>query len=205
MLMRKSTPAAKTGRMSAMVVGVLVYAGAHASPAAGVDSMDALPPGAPLYGYIRAARSGATVAAKPTANFDVMNRGVAGSAPGLSVAVDTSLSDLVARLRRAFGSDLGLSSTRAQQDEREVLLTNTDALVRTKVRLAQGKEWHSFLYADMGAADSALRWQSAAGIRGGHGVDLLGGWRHVTYHFSPGKGFDSLEFNGPFLAATLAW
>ncbi len=133
------------------------------------------------------------------------DRPVAGSAPGLSVAVDASLSDLMARLRCAIDSGFGLSSERAQQDEREVLPTNSDAFVRTEVRLTQGKNWHSFLYADMGAADSALRWQSLAGIRGGHGVDLLGGWRHVTYHFSPGKGVDSLDFNGPFLGATLAW
>jgi hypothetical protein len=130
---------------------------------------------------------------------------VAGSAPGLSAPVDASLSDILARLHYAFGSDLGLSSDRARQGEREVLVRNSDAFVRAKVRLTLGKEWLGFLYADMGAADSALKWQGLAGIPCGHGVDLLGGWRHVTYHFSPGQGFDSLDFNGPFLGATLAW
>ena len=38
---------------------------------------------------------------------------------------------------------------------------------------------------------------------GAHGLDLLGGWRRVTYHFSPGRGLDSLDFDGPFLGATL--
>jgi hypothetical protein len=61
------------------------------------------------------------------------------------------------------------------------------------------------VYADMGARDSALKWQGLAGIRGGHGVDLLGGWRHITYRFSPGTGFDLLDFSGPYLGATLAW
>jgi hypothetical protein len=56
----------------------------------------------------------------------------------------------------------------------------------------------------MGAADSALKWQGLAGIRS-HGLDVLCGWRHVTYHFSPGRGLDSLDFDGPFLGATLVW
>jgi hypothetical protein len=132
-------------------------------------------------------------------------RPVAGSAAGLSAPVDASLSDLLARLHYAFGSELGLSSDRARQGEREVLVRNPDAFVRAKVRLSLGKEWLGFVYADMGAVDSALKWQGLAGIPCGHGVDLLGGWRHVTYHFSPGQGFDSLDFNGPFLGATLAW
>jgi hypothetical protein len=111
------------------------------------------------------------------------------------------MSDLRSRLHYAFGSDPGLSSERARQGE----LRNADAFVRATLPLTLGKEWLGFVYADMGAADSALRWQGLAGIHGGHGVDLLGGWRHVTYHFSPGIGFDSLDFNGPFLGATLAW
>ena len=245
MLTRKSTPATKTGRMSAAALGMLLCASAHATPAAGADSADALPAGALLYGYFRQARGGASVPAQRTANFNeilrrtddpahvsfdgeaaqpagltagatarvrgqaralaAQYRPVAGSAPGFSAPVDASLSDLLARLHYAFGSDLGLSSIRARQGEREVLLRNSDAFVRAKVRLTLGKEWLGFVYADVGAADSALRWQGLAGIRGGHGVDLLGGWRHVTYHFSPGRGFDSLDFDGPFLGATLAW
>jgi len=129
---------------------------------------------------------------------------IAGSPRGLA-SIDSSRSDLLARLHRAFGSDSGLPSDRARQDEREVLLRNSDAVVRAKLRLSMGKGWPGFVYADMGATDSALKWQGLAGVHGGHGVDLLAGWRHVTYHFSPGAGLDSLDFNGPFLGATLAW
>jgi hypothetical protein len=150
--------------------------------------------------------AGATARVRGQARVLVaQSRSVAGSAPGLSAPVDACLSDLLARLHYAFGSDLGLSSDRARQGEREVLVRNSDAFVRAKVRLTLGKEWLGFVYADIGAADSALKWQGLAGIPCGHGVDLLGGWRHVTYHFSPGQGFDSLDFNGPFLGATLAW
>jgi hypothetical protein len=150
--------------------------------------------------------AGATARIRGQAHAPASRLGpVAGLAPGVSASVDASVSDLLSRLHYAFGSDPGLSNERARQGEGEVLLRNADAFVRALLPLTLGKEWPGFVYADMGAADSALRWQGLAGIHGGHGVDLLGGWRHVTYHFSPGRGFDSLDFNGPFLGATLAW
>lgn len=130
---------------------------------------------------------------------------VAGSTLGLSAPVDATPSDLLTRLHYAFGGDLGLSSDRARQGEHEVLLRNSDALVRGSIRLTPGKRWNVFMYADIGAADSVLKWQGLAGIRSSNGLDLLGGWRHVTYHFSPGRGFDSFDFDGPFLGATFAW
>lgn len=184
--------------MTAAALGMLLYASAHTTSVAGADSADTLPAGGPLYGYFREARGGASVPAQQTDRF-------ARSAPGLGVRVDASPSDLLARLHYAFGRDLGLSSNRARQDEGELVLRNSDAFVQAKVRLTLSKEWRGFVYADIGAADSELRWQGLAGIHAGLGVDLLGGWRHVTYHFSPGRGFDSLEFNGPFLGAALAW
>jgi hypothetical protein len=190
---RKSTPATKTGRASATALGMLLCASAHTTPAASVDSEDALPAGTTSYGYFREARGGASEPAQRTDNFNEIR--------GAEVVQRTVL----ARLNKAFGIDLAPSSDRAKQSDSEVLLRNADAFVRAKVRLTLGQKWHSFVYADMGAADSALRWQGMAGISGGHGIDLLGGWRHVTYHFSPGMGFDSLDFNGPFLGATLTW
>jgi hypothetical protein len=245
MLTRKTTSATKPGRMSVAALGMLLCASAYITPAAGAGSADALPPGTPLYGYIREARGGASVPAQRTADIDEIRRRtddptpnsfdgeaaqpagltagatarvrgparvlaaqyrpVAGSVSDLSAPIDASRFDLLARFHFAFGSDLGFSSDRARQGDREVLLRNSDAFVRAKIRLTLGEQWLGFVYGDLGAVDSALRWQGLAGIRCGHGVDLLGGWRHVTYHFSPGSGFDSLDFNGPFVGATLAW
>jgi hypothetical protein len=127
-----------------------------------------------------------------------------GLPPELSAPVDVSLSELLARLHCAFGSGSG-SSDGPRQVERPALLRNPDALVGATVRRPLREQWLVFVYADLGAADSALRWQGLAGIHAGMGVDLLGGWRHVTYRFSPGAGLDSMEFNGPFIGATLAW
>jgi hypothetical protein len=103
------------------------------------------------------------------------------------------------------GSDSRLPDPPPRQDEVVVLLSNSDAFVRANMHLTLSTSWRGFVYADIGATDSQLRWQGLAGVHPGRGVDLLGGWRHVTYRFSPGKGFDSLEFNGPYLGASLAW
>jgi len=204
MLTRKSTPATQTGRWSAAALGVLLCASAHTAPVTGTDSVDAWLADDPPHGYFRETRGGASVPAQRTINFNevppstdrLVHFAFDGEAPQPAI---------LARLHHAFGGDPGLWSDRAGQAESEVLLRNSDALVRAKVGLTLGKTWRGFVYADMGATDSTLKWQGVAGIRGGHGVDLLGGWRHVTYHFAPGMGFDSLDFNGAFFGATFIW
>jgi hypothetical protein len=210
MLIRKSTPATKTAHLFAAILGVLLWAGAHATPMADADSVAALPAGAALYDFARVSfYREASQSAGPTAAVAVRIRTLAlqyglaaGSAPRFSAPSDASAVELLARLRRAFATYPGGP---ARQGEREGLLRNSDAFVRANVRMSLGKEWLGFVYADVGAADSALKWQGLAGIRSGHGVDLFGGWRRVPYHFSPGNGLDSLDFYGPVLGATLAW
>ncbi len=100
--------------------------------------------------------------------------------------------------------DLRLPGIRERESDHEILLRNTDALVGARLWLTPGKKQPAFVYVDVGATDSSLRWQGLAGVHGSHGIDLLGGWRHVTYHNAPGSGFDSIDFDGPFLGATLA-
>src|SRR5262249_10873477 len=157
--------------ITAVALGMLLAANAHATRAAGVDAADVLPVNTALSG-VPAFRS------------------LAGT-PGIDPRLDESLSHFLARL--------------PQQRDLEVLLRNSDALVRATVRLNLGQEWLGYVDADMGATDSAVRWQGMAGIHGGRGLDVLGGWRRVTYRFSPGAGLDSLDFDGPFLGATFAW
>jgi len=74
MLTPKSTPAMKTGRMSAAALGMLLYVGAHNTQAAGADSADASPAGTPLYGYFREARGMAAAPAQRTVNFNDIPR-----------------------------------------------------------------------------------------------------------------------------------
>ena len=190
--------------MSAVALGMLLCASAHATPVTGTDSTDVSAEHDPPHAYFREAGGGASVLAQRTLNFNEIPRPHDGLVH-FAFAVEAPQPAILAKLHDAFRSDLGLSSDRASQAESEVLLRNSDAFVRANVRLTLGKKWRGFVYADVGAADSALRWQGVAGIRGSHGVDVLGGWRHVTYRFTPGMGFDSLDFNGPFLGATFTW
>src|SRR5215469_14201466 len=202
MLTAKSTAAVKTGRMSAAALGMLLYAYAHNTQAAGADSAEASPAGTLLYGYFREGRGIAATQAQQIVDFNDRRA----TADRVHIYLDGGAAHpaVLAGLHHASG-DLALSSNRATQGEPEVPLRNSDAFVRAKVRLTLGKNWLGFVYADVGAADSALKWQGLAGIRSGHGVDLFGGWRHITYHFSPGMGLDSLDFRGPFFGGTLAW
>lgn len=213
-MVRKSTPATKTGHVSAAALGILLCAIAHPTTAAGGDSPDALFRGAAPHGYFCGARSGASLSTRWTNNFDEICRcpeestHICLDGEAVQPASPTAYAggqDLLTRLHYVFGSDVGLSSDRARQEQSEVLLKNSNAFVRAKIPVTLGREWRGFVYVDVGAADSALRWQGLVGIRGGHGVDVLGGWRHVTYHFNAGSGFDSLDFDGPFLGATLTW
>ena len=204
MLTGKLTPATKKGRLSAATLGILLCASTHATPVTGANSADALPADGPRYGNFREARNGTSGPVQRTVNFKEIPRPSDGL---VHFAFDGEAPQpaIVARMHYAFVRDLGLSSDGASQGESEVLLRNSDALVRAKARLTLSKKWLGFVYADMGAADSAIKWQGVAGIRDDHGVHVLGGWRHVTYHFSPSSGLDSLDFNGPFLGATLTW
>jgi hypothetical protein len=131
-------------------------------------------------------------------------RPAGGSASSFSGPSDTSQPDPPARFHHDFGSGFLSGGDGARGDRREVLLRDSGALVRAKLRLTLGKEW-LFVYGDMGPADSTLGWQGLVGIRIGHGANLVGGWRHVTYYFSPGRDFDSLDSDGPFLGAQRAW
>lgn len=214
MLTRRAASGTKTGHWPVAAIGMLLGA-STLPPAAGADSADAFPAGAPLYAYFHQLAGGARSAPRPdnsdahlSGQFRALSaphRPVAGSAPSLDAPVDAPVSELLARLHCAFGRDLVLSGQTALRGARAVLFGNSDAFVQTQMRFALGKEQRGFVYADMGAADSALKWQGLAGIHARADVDLVGGWRHVTYRFSPGNGFDSLDFNGPFLGATLAW
>ena len=103
------------------------------------------------------------------------------------------VSDLPARFRYVF-----------DDHAREVFLRNSQPLIRAKLRMNPGREW-LFVYADMGGGNSPVRWQGLVGIRVGQDAHLLGGWRRVTYDFSPGGEFDALDFDGPFIGAQRAW
>ena len=197
MLSRTSTSATKAGRAVAALF-LLLCAAAYSTPATiGVDAGD---------GSAANLLSGA--AAPTRVQWHLLDAQYhPGTAPASTPnAADAAFaSDRRVKLRYGVGSDHGLATDRPHPIEGDELVRNSDAILRADVRLTLVNEWRGFVYADIGATDSEVRWQGLAGLHHRLGVDLLGGWRHVTYHFSPGRGLDSLEFKGPFLGAALAW
>lgn len=212
---RKSTAAMKMARIFTAGLGVFLSVGTFAAPAPDTDLADARASTA-VYAYFREARDGNLLPAPRTVDpteirdsapyLDALAHQyrTAQTQPGFSAAVDASLLGPLSQLDSVLDRDLQLSSNRMRQDESEVLLRNSDSLVRAKLRMNLGRDW-LFLYGDVGSWDSALKWQGLVGIRVGHGANLFGGWRHVTYYLSPGRDFSSLDSEGPFVGAQRSW
>ena len=77
--------------------------------------------------------------------------------------------------------------------------------VRGRANLGQGK-WFLPYYLDVGAGDSKLTWQAAAGV-GYHfnWGDLTAVYRHLDYDFESDSFIQDLDFSGPAIAASFNW
>src|ERR1700741_755297 len=128
----------------AAALGMLLSASALATRAAGVDAAEVLLANTALYGFpARVSADGegpqsTGLAASPTTRVSVSPRVLAAQyrslagTPGIDPRLDESLSHFLARLP-------------AQRDL-QVLLRNSDALVRATVRMNLGREWLGFVY-----------------------------------------------------------
>lgn len=87
-------------------------------------------------------------------------------------------------------------------------LTNWDAIVGVKGRLAFGDrgQWFVPYYADVGTGDSDLTWQAMGGLGYSFGWgDVIAAWRYIDYDMKSGSRIESLNFNGPAIAAVFRW
>jgi hypothetical protein len=90
----------------------------------------------------------------------------------------------------------------------EAKLSNWDAIVGLKGRAAFGDErkWFVPYYADVGTGESKLTWQAIAGIGYSFGWgDVVASWRYIDYDMKSGKKIESMNFNGPAIAAVFHW
>jgi hypothetical protein len=113
--------------------------------------------------------------------------------------------DIKPRLTYGLHGDVSSIPTGSRGGNIEVKATNWDAIVGVKARYAFGDrlQWYVPLYADVGAGDSRLTWQAAAGI--GYAFswgDIAGLWRYVRYDFKSDDAIQDLKFNGPMLGVT---
>jgi hypothetical protein len=83
-----------------------------------------------------------------------------------------------------------------------------DAVVGAKGRFAlsgDGK-WKALFYGDVGAGESDLTWQAAAGVSYAFGWgEVTGMWRYLAYELKDGSAVSDIKFNGPMVGATFRW
>ena len=78
--------------------------------------------------------------------------------------------------------------------------------VKGRTRLGSSGRWTLPFYLDVGAGDSDLTWQAAAGVSYGFKWgELTAMWRYLAYELKPGLSIEELKFNGPLIGATFRW
>jgi len=82
-----------------------------------------------------------------------------------------------------------------------------DGIVGVKGRLALGaSDWSVPFFADVGAGESKLTWQAAAGISYGFKWGEISAlYRYLSYEMKSGKDLQDITFSGPMVGATFRW
>jgi hypothetical protein len=98
---------------------------------------------------------------------------------------------------------LGPGQSRSISDS----LSTWDAIVGLNGNASLGERWYMPYYVDVGAGDSKLTWQAAAGIgfRAGRVVDLALVYRHLEWDFDSTRLIDDINFSGPTLGVIFRW
>ena len=82
-----------------------------------------------------------------------------------------------------------------------------DAIVGVKGRATLGQsKWYVPYYLDIGAGQSNLTWQGAAGVGYSFdGVDVTLVYRYLDYNQSSGEPIEDISFSGPALGVSFRW
>lgn len=118
------------------------------------------------------------------------------------------LLDIKPRLDWGLNGDLATIPIASRGGSLEVKDSNWDAIVGVKARYAFGDRlrWYVPIYADVGAGDSRLTWQAAAGV--GYAYDwgdIVALWRYMSYDMKSDDAIQDLRLNGPMLGVTFRW
>jgi hypothetical protein len=131
-----------------------------------------------------------------------------GSPLAIDAIAGARLLDIDQDINWNISGDIGPLSPAGRSGSFHSKPSNWDAIVGVKGRYALGSEgrWAVPFYVDVGAGQSQLTWQAAAGISYGFAWgELTGMWRHVAYEMKSGQSFDDLSFDGPMAGVTLRW
>ena len=162
---------------------------------------------------------GVDVPASVTADLDLGIKGSAWTIAGewrlqstreatVDVLLGARYLDVKPRLSFGLNGDVDSIPTASRGGSFEIKASNWDAIVGLKARYAFGDrlQWYVPLYADIGAGDSELTWQAAAGLGYSFGWgDVVGAWRYLRYDLKSDQAVQDLSFNGPMIGVTFRW
>ncbi len=126
----------------------------------------------------------------------------------LDVIGGARMLDIQQKLNWQLSGNVGPIALPDRSGARSVDMRNWDAIIGAKGRATFGerRQWFLPYYLDVGAGDSKLTWQAMAGVGYTFGWgDLVGVWRYVDYQMKSGKPIESMNFNGPAIAAAFRW
>jgi hypothetical protein len=132
----------------------------------------------------------------------------ANPAATLDLLAGARLLDIEQRLGWNITGNVGAIPLPERSGESTVGLSNWDAIVGLKGRLALGSDgkWFAPYYADIGTGNSDLTWQVMGGI--GYSFkwgDVVAAWRYLDYDMKSSSTVQSLNFNGPAISAVFRW
>ena len=126
----------------------------------------------------------------------------------LDVVAGARLFDMRQTFAYEVTGNVGSIPTAGRAGTSEAKLSNWDAIVGVKGRMAFGesRKWFVPYYLDVGTGESDLTWQAMGGIGYSFGWgDVVAAWRYLDYDMKSGKKIESMTFNGPAIAATFHW
>ena len=135
-------------------------------------------------------------------------RVLSGPATLVDVLAGARMAHIEQELRFALSGALGPLPPASRTGRAESTQTLWDAIVGVKGRHAfgEGRRWSLPFYLDVGAGESKLTWQAAAGLGYAFSwgqVSLL--WRHLAYEMKAGQPTKDLSFDGPMLGASFTF
>ena len=135
-------------------------------------------------------------------------RAVTDPAAPVDVFAGTRLFDLKQSLDWHLSGNIGPIPLPDRSGHQSASLSNWDAIVGVKGRFGLGAErkWFVPYYLDVGTGNSKLTWQAMTGV--GHAFgwgEVVGAWRYLDYRMKSGQAIETMNFNGPGIAAVFRW
>jgi len=127
---------------------------------------------------------------------------------GLQAFAGARLLDMTQTLDWKFSGDVASIPVGEREGHAEASLSNVDFVAGAKgqFRFGADHQWFTPYYMDVGTGDSDLTWQAMAGVgRSFHWGDVILAWRYLDYDLQSGNDIQSVNFNGPAIAAAFRW